>query len=86
MTPRRGGCEDGLCTCWGVQEAQDGQKTDVERLGNELASEREKSAKVPTLETTILRQKLAGEQQLPVRFWSSLTGRPTTRSRSRSRA
>lgn len=57
------------------KKQQDGQKGDVERLGTELATEKEKSAKVPALETTILRQRIAGEQKLPVRFWRYVEGK-----------
>lgn len=57
------------------KKQQDGQKGDVERLGSELSAEKEKSAKVPTLETTILRQQIAGAEQLPVRFWKFVEGK-----------
>lgn len=57
------------------KKVKDGEKGDVERLGSELASEREKSAKVPVLETTILQQKIAGELKLPVKFWKFVEGK-----------
>lgn len=57
------------------KKQQDGQKGDVERLGGQLASEKEKSAKVPTLETTILRQQIAGDAKLPTRFWRFVEGK-----------
>lgn len=57
------------------KKQQEGQKGDVERLGTELAAEKEKSSKVPTLETTILQQRIAGEQKLPVRFWKFVEGK-----------
>src|SRR5690242_948046 len=57
------------------KKLKDGEKGDVERLGSELAAEREKASKVPTLETQILQQRIAGEQQLPVRFWRFVEGK-----------
>lgn len=57
------------------KKLKDGEKGDVERLGTELASEREKSAKVPVLETTILQQRIAGELKLPVKFWKFVEGK-----------
>lgn len=57
------------------KKLKDGEKGDVERLSGELTSEREKSAKVPTLETTILQQRIAGELKLPVRFWRYVEGK-----------
>lgn len=56
------------------KKTKDGEKGDVERLGGELTAEKEKSAKVPALETTILRQQIAGTEQLPVRFWRYVEG------------
>lgn len=57
------------------KKLKDGEKGDVERLGGQLASEKEKSAKIPTLETTILRQQIAGTEQLPPRFWRYVEGK-----------
>lgn len=57
------------------KKLKDGEKGDVERIGTELAAEREKSAKVPGLETTILQQRIAGEQKLPVKFWKFVEGK-----------
>lgn len=57
------------------KKRQDGEKGDVERLGGELAAANEKANKVPALETTILQQRIAGEQQLPVRFWRFVEGK-----------
>lgn len=57
------------------KEQQDGQKGDVERLNGELASEREKAAEVPTLKVQLLRQEIAGTENLPVRFWKFVEGK-----------
>lgn len=57
------------------KKIKDGEKGDVERLGGELAAEKEKSAKVPGLETTILQQRIAGELKLPVKFWKFVEGK-----------
>lgn len=57
------------------QKVQDGQKGDLERLNGELSSEKEKSARIPTLESTVLRQQIAGSEGLPVRFWKFVEGK-----------
>lgn len=57
------------------KKLKDGEKGDVERLNTELSTAKEKLAKVPTLETTILQQQLAGTEGLPVRFWKFVEGK-----------
>ena len=57
------------------RKLQEGQKSDNDRLTGELASEREKSAKIPGLETQLLRQRLAGDALLPTRFWKFVEGK-----------
>lgn len=57
------------------KKLKDGEKGDVERLNTELGTVKEKAAKVPTLETTILQQQLAGTEGLPVRFWKFVEGK-----------
>lgn len=56
------------------KKLQDGQKGDLERLTGELNSTKETAAKVPTLETTILQQQIAGAEKLPVKFWKFVEG------------
>lgn len=56
------------------QKQQAGQKTDVERLTNELAAEKEKSAKVPGLESALRRAQLAGDAGLKSRYHKYLEG------------
>ena len=57
------------------KKQQDGQKGDVERLNTELSNERQKSARVPELETTINRQRIAADEKLPTRFWKYVEGK-----------
>lgn len=57
------------------KKLKDGEKGDVERLNTELSTTKEKAARVPTLETTILQQQLAGTEGLPVRFWKFVEGK-----------
>lgn len=57
------------------RKLKDGEKGDVERLNGEIATEKQKSARVPVLETTILQQQLAGTEGLPVRFWRFVEGK-----------
>ena len=53
---------------------QEGQKGDVQRLTDQLNAEKQKSAEVPTLKTTILQQRIAADEKLPTRFWKYVEG------------
>lgn len=57
------------------KKQQDGQKSDVDRLNTDLANERQKSARIPELETTINRQRIAADEKLPTRFWKYVEGK-----------
>ncbi|AEJ95320.1 scaffolding protein [Mycobacterium phage LittleLaf] len=57
-----------------LKKIKDGQKGDVERLQGEVADLTKKVAEVPELKTTILRQQLAAEGKLPVKFWKFVEG------------
>jgi hypothetical protein len=55
-------------------QIQQGQKGDVERLTTELATEREKAGKVPTLEAELHRARLAADAGLKPRYWKYVEG------------
>jgi hypothetical protein len=53
---------------------QDGQKNEVQRLTEQLSSEKEKSAKVPTLELELQRAKIAADAGLKSKYWKYIEG------------
>lgn len=57
------------------KKQQDGQKGDVERLQGELTTANQKAARIPELETTINRQRIAADEKLPTRFWKYVEGK-----------
>lgn len=57
------------------KKLKDGEKTELQQRDSQLAAANEKAAKVPTLETTILQQRIAGELKLPVKFWKFVEGK-----------
>ena len=57
------------------KKQQDGQKGDVERLNGELSAAQQKAARIPELETTINRQRIAADEKLPTRFWKYVEGK-----------
>lgn len=57
------------------KKIKDGEKGDVERLNGEIAAEKQKSARIPELEATITRQKIAAEEKLPTRLWKFIEGK-----------
>jgi hypothetical protein len=59
------------------RKQQEGQKGDVERLTGELVSEKEISAKVPSLEAALLRAQMAGDAGLKSRYHKYVEGETT---------
>lgn len=56
------------------QKLQNGQKSDVERLTGELATAKSEAEKVPSLQTQLLRARLAGDSGLKSRYWKYVEG------------
>lgn len=56
------------------QKQQAGKKDDVQRLSDELAAEKQISAKVPGLEQQIQKAKVAAEAGLKPRYWKYIEG------------
>lgn len=58
-----------------LKKIRDGEKPEIERLNGELNSVKEKADRVPELETTITRQRIAADEKLPTRFWKYVEGK-----------
>ena len=56
------------------RKLKNGEKGDVERLTGELATVKAEAEKVPSLQTQLLRARLAGDAGLKSRYWKYVEG------------